>query len=156
LNSFTPAEYNLYNQYLALTKPEGITSFAQMINYEMGETDLDNVKKVADALKRLGLTGTYEEEKRTLGSGGIRMNFKKNSFKIGKGATPVVDTKKAAVVDTKKAAVVDTKVAYQQRAKQVNQQTINTTKEIQKLLGQEPTGNLDATYVEKVIDLLKQ
>ena len=53
-------------------------------------------------------------------------------------------------------AAVDPKVAYQQRAKQVNQKTIDTTKQIQQSLGQEPTGNLDATYVEKVIDLLKQ
>jgi len=53
-------------------------------------------------------------------------------------------------------AVVDPKKAYQERAKQVNLQTVNTTKEIQKLLGQPQTGNLDATYVEKVIDLLKQ
>jgi len=53
-------------------------------------------------------------------------------------------------------AVVDPKKAYQERAKQVNQQTTNTTKEIQKLLGQPQTGNLDALYVEKLIDLLKQ
>jgi hypothetical protein len=58
--------------------------------------------------------------------------------------------------DPNKAAVVDPKAAYQQRAKQVNQKTIDTTKQIQQSLGQEPTGNLDATYVEKVIDLLKQ
>lgn len=51
---------------------------------------------------------------------------------------------------------VDPKVAYQQRAKQVNQQTINTTKQIQQSIGQEPTGNLDSLYIEKVIDLLKQ
>jgi len=59
-------------------------------------------------------------------------------------------------IDPNKATVVDPKKAYQQRAKQVNQQTINTTKEIQKLLGQPQTGNLDALYVEKLIDLLKQ
>ena len=164
LNSFTPAEYNLYNQYLALKKPEGVTSFEGVINHEMGYDNLEDVKKIADALKRLGLKGTYVEDKRTLASGGTSISFKENSFKIEKGVTPVVDPKKAAVVDPKKAAVVDPKkaavvdpkVAYQQRAKQVNQQTINTTIEIQKLLGQEPTGNLDATYVEKVIDLLKQ
>jgi hypothetical protein len=62
---------------------------------------------------------------------------------------------KQPVKDAKK-TVVDPKVAYQQRAKQVNQQTINTTKEIQKLLGQTQTGNLDALYVERLIDLLKQ
>ena len=59
-------------------------------------------------------------------------------------------------IDPNKAAVVDPKVAYQQRAKQVTQQTQTTTKQIQTLLGQEPTGNLDAIYVDKVIDLLKQ
>ena len=59
-------------------------------------------------------------------------------------------------IDPKTAAVVDPKVAYQQRAKQVNQQTIDTTKQIQQSIGQEPTGNLDSIYIEKVIDLLKQ
>jgi hypothetical protein len=55
-----------------------------------------------------------------------------------------------------KTAVVDPKKAYQERAKQVNQQTIDTTKQIQQSIGQEPTGNLDSIYIEKVIDLLKQ
>jgi hypothetical protein len=53
-------------------------------------------------------------------------------------------------------AAVDPKKAYQERAKQVNQQTIDTTKQIQQSIGQEPTGNLDSIYIEKVIDLLKQ
>jgi hypothetical protein len=55
-----------------------------------------------------------------------------------------------------KTAVVDPKKAYQERAKQVNQQTTDTTKQIQQALGQDPTGNLDALYIDKVIDLLKQ
>lgn len=67
-----------------------------------------------------------------------------------------IDPNNSAVVDPNKVAVVDSKKEYQQRAKQVNQQTINTTIEIQKLLGQTQTGNLDALYVERLIDLLKQ
>jgi len=156
LNSFTVAEYNLYNKYLALKKPEGVTGLTGIINKEMEYDNLEDVKKVVDALKRLGLTGTYEIDDKDKYGQKKTPTFKVGSFKIALSATPVVDPKKAAVVDPKKAAVVDPKVAYQQRAKQVNQQTINTTKEIQKLLGQEPTGNLDATYVEKVIDLIKQ
>ena len=156
LNSFTATEYTLYNNYLALKKPEGVTGLTGIINKEMEYDNLEDVKKVADALKRLGLTGTYEIDDKDKYGQKKTPTFRVNSFKIVKSVTPVVDPKKAAVVDPKKAAVVDPKVAYQQRAKQVNQQTINTTIEIQKLLGQEPTGNLDATYVEKVIDLLKQ
>jgi hypothetical protein len=156
LNSFTVAEYNLYNKYLALKKPEGVTGLTGIINKEMEYDNLEDVKKVADALKRLGLTGTYEIDDKDKYGQKKTPTFKVGSFKITLSGAPVVDPKKAAVVDPKKAAVVDPKVAYQQKAKQVNQQTINTTKEIQKLLGQEPTGNLDATYVEKVIDLLKQ
>jgi hypothetical protein len=72
---------------------------------------------------------------------------------------PTKDVKQPAtqqLSDKKTAAIVDSKVSYQQRARQVNQQTINTTKEIQKLIGQPQTGNLDALYVEKIITLLKQ
>ena len=157
LNSFTATEYTLYNNYLALKKPEGVTGLTGIINKEMEYDNLEDVKKVADALKRLGLTGTYKITTKDKYNQKLETpTYEVGSFKIVKSGTPVVDPKKAAVVDPKKAAVVDPKVAYQQRAKQVNQQTINTTKEIQKLLGQEPTGKLDATYVEKVIDLLKQ
>jgi hypothetical protein len=225
LNTFTAAEYNLYNQYLALKKPEGVTTFEGMINAEMGKDDMDNITKVVDALKKLGVTAS-----------GTKLNindFKEGSFKItsqpvntstqtftdaatacikqfssdvktsstpGFVYTPLADgsnlffgvnysiqyqTKGKSTIygnwsckgnvlniirkdgltwskaqggwknPTDKAAV-DPKVAYQQRAKQVNQKTIDTTKQIQQSLGQEPTGNLDATYVEKVIDLLKQ
>jgi hypothetical protein len=157
LNSFTPAEYNLYNQYLALKKPEGVTGISGIINAEMGYDDIENVDKVVAALKRFGLTGTYETiEKDRNGNKYPKPFYKEKTFKITKSGAPVVDPKKTTVVDPKKTTVVDTKKAYQERVKQVNQQTINTTKEIQKLLGQEPTGNLDSTYVEKVIDLLKQ
>jgi hypothetical protein len=134
---------------------------AGVINYEFeyygeedGESNKLDLDKIYTKLKSLGIQSTIQK-----GSSG---GYLPGTYKIN--AQPVVDPKKAAVVDPKKAAVVDPKkaavvdpkVAYQQRAKQVNQQTINTTIEIQKLLGQEPTGNLDATYVEKVIDLLKQ
>jgi hypothetical protein len=54
-------------------------------------------------------------------------------------------------------AVVDPKVAYQQRAKQVNQQTIDATKQIQQSLGVEtPSGVLDSAEVETIINKLKQ
>jgi hypothetical protein len=56
-----------------------------------------------------------------------------------------------------KAAVVDPKVAYQQRAKQVIQQTQTTTKQIQQSLGVEtPSGVLDSAEVETMINKLKQ
>ena len=59
--------------------------------------------------------------------------------------------------DPNKAAVVDPKVAYQQRAKQVNQQTIDATKQIQQSLGVEtPSGVLDSAEVETIINKLKQ
>jgi hypothetical protein len=58
---------------------------------------------------------------------------------------------------TNKSAVVDTKKAYQERAKQVNQQTIDATKQIQQALGVEtPSGALDSAEVETMINKLKQ
>lgn len=60
-------------------------------------------------------------------------------------------------IDPNKAAVVDPKVAYQQRAKQVTQQTQTTTKQIQQSLGVEtPSGVLDSAEVETMINKLKQ
>jgi hypothetical protein len=126
-----------------------------MINSEMENDNLEDVKKIADALKRFNLTGTYEVDDTY--KNGIKKKtptYKVGSFKITKGGAPAPVVQQP-VKDTKK-TVVDPKVAYQQRAKQVNQQTINTTIEIQKLLGQTQTGNLDALYVERLIDLLKQ
>lgn len=79
LNTFTAAEYNLYNQYLALRKPQGVTSFEGMINAEMGKDDMDNITKVVDALKRLGVTAS-----------GTKLNindFKEDSFKITSTST---------------------------------------------------------------------
>ena len=59
--------------------------------------------------------------------------------------------------DPNKKAVVDPKKAYQERAKQVNQQTIDATKQIQQSLGVEtPSGVLDSAEVETIINKLKQ
>lgn len=135
----------------------GKLDIAGVINDEMGRDNLEDVKKITEALKVIGITATYGSEDRKLNSGGVAKLFKENTFKITSQPVvqqPVKDTKQP-VKNTKK-PVVDPKVAYQQRAKQVNQQTSNTTKEIQKLLGQPQTGNLDALYVERLIDLLKQ
>jgi hypothetical protein len=232
LNTFTPDEYNLYNQYLALKKPEGITSFEGMINSEMGTDNLDDVKNIVDALKKLKVTATFESPQ------GDPFSFKENSFKIT--SKPIVtgnvlnptftDTAMACIKQfsnniknsttpgyayvtltddstlffmtnygvkyenkdksiingnwsckgnilnviltdgdswskaqggwkksTNKAAVVDTKKAYQERAKQVNQQTIDATKQIQQALGVEtPSGALDSAEVETMINKLKQ
>jgi hypothetical protein len=222
LNTFTPAEYNLYNKYLELKKPEGITSFEGVINSEMGKDDMDNINKVIGALKNLGVTASVTK---------LNINdYKEGSFKItsqpieaisdvqkncinqfsrniktsktpGFVYTPLSDgsnlffgvdnsiqyqTKVKTTIrgnwscennvlkinrndgltwskaqggwknSNDKTGVVDPKLAYQQRRQQVNQQTSNTNKEIQKLLGQPQTGNLDALYVERLIDLLKQ
>ena len=54
-------------------------------------------------------------------------------------------------------AVVDPKKAYQERAKQVTQQTTDATKQIQQALGVEtPNGILDSRVIEMLIDRLKQ
>ena len=152
LNSFTRNEYNLYNKYLALKKPEGITGISALINSELGSRDLEYVRKIAEVLKnKFGLIATYNISKKKTNSGIEYENFVENTFKITKGGTPAP----APVVAT---PVKDVKQqpTIQQRRQQVNQQTSNTTKEIQKLLGQPQTGNLDALYVERLIDLLKQ
>jgi len=216
-----------------LPSNSGKLDIAGVINDEMGRDNLEDVKKITEALKVIGITATYGSEDRKLNSGGVAKLFKENTFKItsqpintatktftdaatacikqfssdvktsstpGFVYTPLADgsnlffgvnysiqyqTKGKSTIygnwsckgnvlniirkdgltwskaqggwkkPTDK-AVVDPKAAYQQRAKQVNQKTIDTTKQIQQALGQEPTGNLDATYVEKVIDLLKQ
>ena len=236
LNSFTVDEYNLYNKYLALQKPEGVTSFEGMINKEMEYDNLEDVKKVVDSLKRLGVTGTYKITTKDKYNQKLETpTYEVGSFKIG-GSTTTTDTTTKTFTDAATAcikqfssdiknsptsgfvytplvdgsnlffgvdysiqyqtkgksiiygnwsckgnvlniirkdgltwskaqggwknptdkAAVDPKKAYQQRAKQVNQQTIDTTKQIQQSIGQEPTGNLDSIYIEKVIDLLKQ
>lgn len=73
-----------------------------------------------------------------------------------KGGNSYVNGKWTGVPNSSNKGSVDPKKAYQERAKQVNQQTTDTTKQIQQALGQDPTGNLDALYIDKVIDLLKQ
>jgi hypothetical protein len=53
--------------------------------------------------------------------------------------------------------VVDPKKAYQERVKQITQQTTDTTKQIQQALGVEtPSGILDSAEVETMINKLKQ
>ena len=99
LNSFTPTEYNLYNNYLALQKPEGVTSFEGMINKEMEYDNLEDVKKVVDSLKRLGVTGTYKITTKDKYNQKLETpTYEVGSFKIGKGVTPVV-AKTAAELD---------------------------------------------------------
>lgn len=152
LNTFTGSDYNLYNQYLLLKKPEGVTSIEGIINTEMGYDNIEEVKKIANALKRFGLTGTYQTvDKDKYNNKLTKPYYKENTFKITKGGTPV-DTK----TDVKKPVVVNPKKVSQERVKQPTQQTQNITKEIQKLLGQTQTGNLDSLNVERMINLLKQ
>jgi hypothetical protein len=98
LNSFTATEYTLYNNYLALKKPEGVTGLTGIINKEMEYDNLEDVKKVADALKRLGLTGTYEIDDKDKYGQKKTPTFRVNSFKIVKSVTPVV-AKTAAELD---------------------------------------------------------
>ena len=61
------------------------------------------------------------------------------------------------VVDSKKSKETDRKKAYQERAKQITQQTTDTTKQIQQALGVEtPSGVLDSAEIETMINKLKQ
>ena len=145
LNSFTNAEYNLYNQYLALKKPEGVTSFEGIINHEMGYDNLEDVKKIADALKRLGLKGTYVEDKRTLASGGTSISFKENSFKIEKGVTPVVGPKKTTVVDPKKDRV---------KSNTNVKNLAPLTQDIQTSIGSNPSGKLSSQELDSILQRL--
>jgi hypothetical protein len=234
LKTFTANDYKLYNQYLLLHKnssdPFEYSSFQEIINGEMGKDNLDDVKNIVDALKKLKVTATFESPQ------GDPFSFKENSFKITSKPVVVVANTNNGLTDAAiacikqygepkpaktpgfvfvnteddesvffskdyevryrltdgkiiygqwacksniftimtdddetwskaqggwkgtqpKTAVVDPKKAYQERAKQVNQQTTDTTKQIQQALGQDPTGNLDALYIDNVIDLLKQ
>jgi hypothetical protein len=134
------------------------------------------IPKWADCIKKFG--GTMEVDKdpkwvKVPLEDGKFMWFQNNNYAVFRGTQDIkgswaCDGGKLTIelddkwtwdgkwIDPNKKTVVDPKVAYQQRAKQVTQQTQTTTKQIQTLLGQEPTGNLDAIYVDKVIDLLKQ
>lgn len=82
LNTFTVNDYNLYNQYLSLKKPEGVTSFEGIINAEMGHDNLEDVIKVVNALKRLGVTATYGTIDKDKYGKLAKPYFKENTFKI--------------------------------------------------------------------------
>ena len=60
----------------------GKLDIAGVINDEMGRDNLEDVKKIADALKAIGITATYGSEDRKLNSGGVAKLFKENTFKI--------------------------------------------------------------------------
>ena len=155
LKTFTADDYLKYNQYLTQIKPEGHTSFQGIINGEMEYDNLPNVINISNELKRLGVNATYktvtkDKYGRTLSTPG----FEVNSFRTNSGT----NTKQPVVQQpaTPKQGAVKQQPTIQQRRQQITQQTQRTTKEIQKSLGQEQTGNLNPINVERMIDLLKQ
>jgi hypothetical protein len=79
-----------------LSYNSGKLDIAGVINDEMGGDNLEDVKKITEALKVIGITATYSSVKRTLNSGGVIMLFKENTFKIT--SQPVV-AKTAAELD---------------------------------------------------------
>jgi hypothetical protein len=139
--------YNAVNAQLAL-QSGGYPDIPSMIN---GETiDVPGMRAIMNHLKTIGIQSTDQISK----SGDW---LQKGTFKIT-STTPITNAKKEKPAT--KTQVADPKITQQQkvqqRRKQITQQTQNTTKEIQKLLGQDQTGNLDSLNVERMIDLLKQ
>ena len=146
LNSFTGAEYNLYNQYLALKKPEGVTSIQGIINAEMGYANTVEVDKVVAALKRFGLTGTYQKiEKDKQNNKLAKPYYKENTFKITKGGAP------APVVQE---PVKDTNQPVVDRKKLNQQQLASRLKQTQISLGLPESGALDNATLQAIITKL--
>lgn len=156
VNLLTKNEFLKLQELFKTIGMAGYNSFESMVNGEFEKDNWNYVSQIVKKLQSIGINATAIKDNIN--------DFRVGSFNITTQPVTQQPTTQQPVAKQpvtqqpvgKKPAVVNPKVAYQQRAQQVNQQTINTTKEIQKLLGQEPTGNLDATYVEKVIDLLKQ
>jgi murein L,D-transpeptidase YcbB/YkuD len=65
-----------------LPSNSGKLDIAGVINDEMGRDNLEDVKKITEALKVIGITATYGSEDRKLNSGGVAKLFKENTFKI--------------------------------------------------------------------------
>jgi hypothetical protein len=65
-----------------LSSNSGKLDIAGVINDEMGRDNLEDVKKITEALKVIGITATYGSEDRKLNSGGVAKLFKENTFKI--------------------------------------------------------------------------
>jgi len=157
LKTFTPDDYLKYKKYLIQFKPEGHTSFQGIINGEMEYNNLPDVINIAKELKRFGVNATYKTVTKDKYGGTLSTpGFEVNSFRTNSGGNTANVVKQPET----KTQVADPKIVQQQkvqqRRKQITQQTQNTTKEIQKLLGQDVTGNLDSLNVERMIDLLKQ
>jgi|688.fasta_scaffold893299_1 hypothetical protein len=133
-------------------KSEGYQNgFSGMINDEFGEGDYNNAMSIVNILKNIGIVA--EVKPALIRGNKPTNNMLANSFRI-------VSYPKVTPAPATKTQVADPKITQQQkvqqRRKQITQQTQNTTKEIQKLLGQDQTGNLDSLNVERMIDLLKQ
>ena len=127
----------------------GKLDIAGVINDEMGVTDYEDVKKIADALKSIGITATYGVEDRKLGSGGTSKNLKENTFKIT--SQPVVQPSVTKQPD------VDPKVTKQPAVdyKKVNQQKlVSRLKQTQKSLGIRDSGALDNATLQAIITKL--
>jgi hypothetical protein len=229
VESLTKAEFDKLEELLNYIGMGGYKSFKSMVNGELEADNVDVVKKIVDALKKLNVTATFESPQ------GDPFSWKENTFNItsqpvntstktftdaatacikqfssdvktsstpGFVYTPLTDgsnlffgvnysiqyktkgkstiygnwsckgnvlniTRKDGLTwskaqggwkkPTDKTVVVDPKKAYQERAKQVNQQTIDATKQIQQSLGVEtPSGVLDSAEVETIINKLKQ
>lgn len=161
VESLNKDEFNKLEELLKTIGMGGYKSFQDIVNGELGYDDLPQVIKIRAHLSKLGINSTYKfREKDKYGQKLSNPTFVDKSFVVG-GAKPVTQQPVAKQPVTqqpvaKKPAVVDPKKAYQQRAQQVAQQTQTNTKQIQQSLGQEQTGTMDPTTVERLIDLLKQ
>ena len=145
LSSLSLNEFNQYNQILSLRKTP-YTSFQNMINGEFEKDNWNEVSQVINILKKIGINSTSVK---------VNVNdFRVGSFKIIPQSTKQPVTSKTVPGTQPSKPQVQPKT--QQRNQQIIQQTQNTTKEIQKLLGQNQTGNLDSSNVERMISILNQ
>ena len=109
------------------------------------ESNAKDLNSIYGALNKIGIKSVVKKSK----SG----KYEPKTFRIT--SQPVTQQPVVQQPLTPKQDVVKQQQKVQQRRQQITQQTQRTTKEIQKLLGQDQTGNLDSLNVEKMIDLLR-
>jgi hypothetical protein len=109
------------------------------------ESNAKDLNSIYGALNKIGIKSVIKKSK----SG----KYEPKTFRIT--SQPVIQQPITQQTATPKQGIVKQQPTVQQRRQQITQQTQNTTKEIQKLLGQPQTGNLDSLNVEKMIDLLR-
>ena len=109
------------------------------------ESNAKDLNSIYGALNKIGIKSVVKKSK----SG----KYEPKTFRIT--SQPVTQQPVVQQPLTPKQDVVKQQQKVQQRRQQITQQTQRTTKEIQNLLGQDQTGNLDSLNVEKMIDLLR-